>query len=194
MKLTAEKPTNPGARLWSQTQPQHVGLCARAAAGASHTAALLIFVALAIFPSFTARAEIISIVIASNAAPRVEFGAEKLVEALKAVKSDALVVRTENVLGRKIHLELPHDSSAGREGFRFDLMGNNDFVVTSGDDSGALYGCLELAKRIRAEGKLPLVTNFSDKPAMTLRGTCVGMQKTYILPGRKVYEIGRAHV
>jgi hypothetical protein len=23
---------------------------------------------------------------------------------------------------------------------------------------------------------------------MTLRGTCVGMQKTYILPGRKVYE------
>ena len=25
MKLAAEKPASPGARLWSQTQPQHVG-------------------------------------------------------------------------------------------------------------------------------------------------------------------------
>jgi len=35
---------------------------------------------------------------------------------------------------------------------------------------------------------LPAEMSFSDKPMMTLRGTCVGMQKTYILPGRKVYE------
>ncbi len=133
-------------------------------------------------------AETISIVIASNAVPRVEFGAEKLTEALKVVKFEATIIRTEKVLGRKIHLESPHDAAIGREGFHFDLMGNNDLVVTSGDDSGALYGCLELAKRIRTEGKLPSIDNFSDKPAMTLRGTCVGMQKTYILPGRKVYE------
>ena len=32
------------------------------------------------------------------------------------------------------------------------------------------------------------IANFHDKPAMTLRGTCIGMQKTFILPGRKVYE------
>ena len=32
------------------------------------------------------------------------------------------------------------------------------------------------------------IATFHDKPAMTLRGTCVGLQKTYILPGRKVYE------
>src|SRR6185295_10045043 len=80
MKRIAAKPASPGARLWSQTQPQHVGLFARAAVGASHTVALLIFVALTIFPSLAVRAETISIVIASNAAPRVEFGAEKLVE------------------------------------------------------------------------------------------------------------------
>ncbi|HLP75708.1 MAG TPA: hypothetical protein VK327_02210, partial [Candidatus Paceibacterota bacterium] len=30
--------------------------------------------------------------------------------------------------------------------------------------------------------------DFSDQPAMTLRGVCVGMQMTCILPGRKVYE------
>ena len=122
------------------------------------------------------------------AAPRVVFGAEQLVEALKVVKVEARIVRSEKVSGPKIHLESPHDSAVGREGFRIDLMGNNDLVITSGDDSGALYGCLELAKRIRAEGRLSMIASFADKPAMTLRGTCIGMQKTYILPGRKVYE------
>ena len=62
-------------------------------------------------------------------------------------------------------------------------------VILSDDDSGTLYGCLELAKRIRDAGKLPVrVCNFHDAPAMKLRGTCIGMQKTYILPGRHVYE------
>ncbi len=139
---------------------------------------------------FAARADTVSIVIPTNAAPRVEFGAEKLVEALKAVKSDATIVRTEKVLGRKIHLNTAHDPSEAREGYSLDLGDNNDVFVISRDDSGALYGCLELAKRIREEGKLPTVkvVSFHNKPAMTLRGTCVGMQKTYILPGRKVYE------
>ena len=145
------------------------------------------FVALAVLSSGIARSETVSIVLQSNAAPRVLFGANKLEEALTAVKLDTAIVRTERVPGRKIHLETPHDSGVGREGFRIDLMGNNDLVVSAGDDSGTLYGCLELAKRIRAEGKLPMPGNISDKPAMTLRGTCVAMQKTFILPGRKVY-------
>ena len=45
-----------------------------------------------------------------------------------------------------------------------------------------------LAERIRAAGKLPEHFGFEDEPTMTLRGVCVGMQKTYILPGRKIYE------
>jgi hypothetical protein len=77
----------------------------------------------------------------------------------------------------------------GSEGFSFALGDNNDVFISAADDSGALYACLELAKRIRAEGRVPTdVVNFHDKPAMTLRGTCIGMQKTFILPGRKVYE------
>jgi len=80
-------------------------------------------------------------------------------------------------------------SKSGKEGFTVSTGKLGGRVAVAGnDDSGALYGCLELARRIRTEGKLPMVTNFADQPAMTLRGTCVGMQKTTILPGRKVYE------
>jgi hypothetical protein len=149
-----------------------------------------VLTAFIIFVCSWLKAETISIVIPTNAAPRVEFGAEKLVEALKTVKVDAAIVDAKRVSGRKIHLETPHDSSIGREGFRLDVMGNTDVAVRSGDDSGALYGCLELAKRIRAAGELPTtgISNFHDAPAMKLRGTCIGMQKTFILPGRKVYE------
>ena len=151
---------------------------------------VLSLVALALLAAGFVHAETVSIVIASNAAPRVQFGAEKIGAALKSVKIDSAIVHSEKVSGRKVHLETPRDSAIGREGFRFDLMGNNDVVVTFGDDSGALYGCLELAKRICEAGNLPgvVIGNFHDAPAMKLRGTCIGMQKTFILPGRKVYE------
>src|SRR5439155_2150695 len=35
---------------------------------------------------------------------------------------------------------------------------------------------------------LPEKIELRDAPAMKLRGPCIGMQKTYILPGRRVYE------
>jgi hypothetical protein len=176
---------------------------------------LAIIIVFASCAPFTARAEPVSIYIPTNAAPRVEFGAEKLAEALKAVKLDAAIVRSEPKSGLKIILNPSRDSALGREGFNLirsrrpvlrsstaeggrkeaqtsdpqsAIRNPQSFVVSYNDDSGALYGCLELAKRIRAEGKLPVITDFSDKPVMTLRGTCIGMQKTYILPGRKVYE------
>ena len=135
-----------------------------------------------------ARAENISLVIGPNAAPRVQFGAEKLADTLDASHFEATIVRSNNFPGRKLFLDR-RDSSLGHEGFGFALGGNNDVFVIAADDSGTLYGCLELAKQIRAEGKLPDdIAYFRDKPAMTLRGTCIGMQKTFILPGRKVYE------
>jgi hypothetical protein len=145
--------------------------------------------AASLFAGFAARAEMISINIGTNAAPRVKFGAEKLMEALTAVNLDASFVYSESGFG-KIHLETPHDPSLNSEGFRFDLTQNNDIVITSGGDSGTLYGCLELAKRIRETGNLPTsgIANFHDAPVFALRGTCIGLQKTYILPGRHVYE------
>lgn len=134
------------------------------------------------------RAEKISIVIPAAAAPRVAFGAEKLTESLKAAKFDVEVVHSDKEAGRKILLNQPPEPTIAREGFELNSVVNDDIAISSGDDSGTFYGCLELAKRIRETGAIPSQIYFSDKPAMTLRGTCIGMQKTFILPGRKVYE------
>ena len=152
-------------------------------------AQFLFFAAWMMMVGFAARAETVSIVIPTNATPRVEFGAEKIAEALKSVKLDAVIAHSEKGIG-KIILNQPHDPNEKPEGFHIYLSDINDLVVISKDDSGALYGCLELAKHIRDEGKLPTasVADFHDAPAMKLRGTCVAMQKTFILPGRKVYE------
>jgi hypothetical protein len=150
--------------------------------------ACLLLAALVTLPCSVIRAETVSIILSSNAVPRVEFGAQKLVEALKTASLDGTIVRSANSAGPKIHLEQTRDPGAGREGFAIELMGNNDQAIVAGDDSGALYGCLALAERIRATRQFPLTEHIHEKPAMTLRGTCIGMQKTYILPGRKVYE------
>jgi hypothetical protein len=136
------------------------------------------------------KAETISIVIPTNAAPRVAFGAEKIAEALAAVKWEAAITSSLSEPGRKILVDRWPDKNGPPEGFSFALGDNNDISISAADDSGVLYGCLELAKRIHEVGKLPAVgiVNFHDAPAMKLRGTCIGMQKTFILPGRHVYE------
>ena len=167
---------------------------------------LFALIALALACGFMVKAETVCIVIASNAAPRVEFGAGKLAEALKAAKLDAVIDRSwrfqdgrtsiiianqhDTPLNRLVpsgHISFLHGDPTG-EGFAVSSHGAGIIGITGGNDSGLLYGCLELARRIRQAGKLPNELDFSDQPAMKLRGTCVGLQKTYILPGRHVYE------
>ena len=162
---------------------------------------------LIILSTAEARSETVSIVIASNASPRIEFGAEKIVEALKAVKWDGKVIRDNServhapfivvgTVGQSV-LEkyYPESNSAfvfGSEGANpegfFDDTCRNFHLIRGNGDSGTLYGCLELAKRIRISGGLTNIVGISGAPAMKLRGTCVAMQKTFILPGRHVYE------
>jgi hypothetical protein len=150
---------------------------------------VLSFLALAFCLAGFVRAETVSIVIPTNAAPRVQFGAEKILEALKSAKLDATIVHSENNSDRKIYLVEWPNSNLQQEGFTLNVaMRPHDLQILSGGDSGIFYGCLELAKRIRDAGKLPKDISFHDAPAMKLRGTCVAMQKTFILPGRKVYE------
>jgi hypothetical protein len=110
------------------------------------------------------------------------------VEALKTIELDPVIVRSEKSGVRQIVVTKQPDRETGREGFVLLSQRNGNATVAAADDSGLLYGCLELASRIREQGKVPAALFFADHPAFTLRGTCIGMQKTYILPGRKVYE------
>ena len=152
------------------------------------------------------RAEPVRVIIDPVAASRVEYGATQLVGALKAAGSDAMIVRSAdatvgesavivgNVKQAAVHRlvearELVLSAGEpGAEGFVIATCGAGVTVVAGGDDSGVLYGCMELARRVHEGGKLPAVLRFADKPAFVLRGPCIGMQKTYILPGRHVYE------
>lgn len=79
---------------------------------------------------------------------------------------------------------LPH----APESFTLAASEDGSLAVIGADDSGVLYGCLELARRIAAHEPLSPNSNVSDAPTFVLRGPCIGMQKTYLLPGRKVYE------
>jgi hypothetical protein len=71
----------------------------------------------------------------------------------------------------------------------FSMRSGKDIIIIEGNDnSGALYGCLELADRINAKHSLPTGIKLYDKPEMVLRGTCIGLQKPALLPGRGTYE------
>jgi len=74
-----------------------------------------------------------------------------------------------------------------KEGFSIRKV-KNTWILRGMDASGALYACLELADRIKTGEQLPDSLTFDDQPEMVLRGSCIGMQKPYYLPGRTVYE------
>ncbi|NCI48170.1 hypothetical protein GWC94_16060 [Sediminibacterium sp. WSJ-3] len=95
-------------------------------------------------------------------------------------KNDTAVSNAAGALG----LTIPE---LRKEGF-FIHAEKNTVLVAGADESGVLYGCLELAEAIGAQHRIPLNMHTSDAPEMVLRGTCIGLQKPYYLPGRTVYE------
>ncbi len=137
--------------------------------------------------SLRAQAGSITIYIPTNAAPRVQFGAQELAKVLGQVGETASVQPESSAKpGRYVDITTSA-SESGKEGYV--ISGDAGALsIAGGDDSGALYGCLDLVQRIRDAGKFPQSVRVSAKPAFTLRGTCIGMQKTYLLPGRRVYE------
>jgi len=136
----------------------------------------------------TARSESVWVVVPDEMTPRLEFGVSLLTNALAGAGSSCSVVKDAagDLPARRI--VVGWESELPAEGFRLKTDPVGAIHLAGGDNSGVLYGCVELAGRIRAAAGLPKSIDFSDRPAMTLRGACVGMQKTYILPGRKVYE------
>jgi len=140
------------------------------------------------------------VLLPANSNVRTRFGVEHLSESLRDAGLDVKLDEAQNpdvqsiqiivgsVTESKISdLEWATDLNKEKEGFSIQ-RNKNTIVISGADESGALYGCMELADRIAKEGELPETINFSDQPEMVLRGTCIGLQKTEYLPGRHVYE------
>ena len=147
----------------------------------------------------------VQLVCDAEASPRIAFGVERLKEALadaglEVLAVDAATVRPEDTVisvGKRKSVAVRalappvgpevQDRELGPEGFSLLAMGSKVAVIGEGD-SGVLYGCLELASHIRDQGGLPNELAVTNRPAFKLRGTCIGMQKPYRLPGRQIYE------
>ncbi|TDH28816.1 hypothetical protein EXU57_01725 [Segetibacter sp. 3557_3] len=145
----------------------------------------------------------VTIVVGDSASERIRFGVQKLTLALqqagyvvrtgkKDSKSPApniiIGLKNEPLLKTWTGSMMASGKLPGKEGFTISSVQNNNIIITGSDHSGALYGCLELADRVKTSGRLPAVISFSDQPEMVLRGACIGVQKPTYLPGRGVYE------
>ncbi|MBN2167482.1 MAG: hypothetical protein JW717_14495 [Marinilabiliaceae bacterium] len=139
-----------------------------------------------------------------NDSERVKYGIERLTHTLKNLNYQA--VKYEGTNDDTTHLKIVIGSQndsiiliklkenrikpvelSKKESFRI-ISHNNTIIVIGYDESGMLYGCLELRRIIEEQKLIPTNINIYEHPEMVLRGAVVGLQKTAVLPGRKVYE------
>jgi hypothetical protein len=83
--------------------------------------------------------------------------------------------------GRDVRFET--DAAQPHEGFAIDSIGPA-IRVRASTPNGFLYGCLDASERLARSQPVDRV----DAPQFRLRGPCIGIQKTFLLPGRNVYE------
>jgi len=114
------------------------------------------------------------IVAPADASVRVRYGIQRLEKSL-AADAPRITVRIDRDL-------------AAAESFSIKRGPDGEITLRGADDTGLLYGCLELARLASRPAGIPSELNVAESPTMVLRGPCIGMQKTYYLPGRKVYE------
>lgn len=163
------------------------------AGGASHADPLIV------------KQQQINIVLTAGTHARLQFGAERLSKSLSsagyivkiqhadkpsgkkntiviAEKGDVLISKSGALFKVKLH------APVNKEGFSIQSGANSTVIISGADQTGALYGCLELADRIKAAGRIPASIIVTDHPQMVLRGTCIGIQKPVFAPGRGQYE------
>ena len=92
-----------------------------------------------------------------------------------------------------LSITLANANSGAAEGYTI-AKDKRGITVRGNDATGVIYGCVELAERIRQAGSTDkLVATIGqhaveEAPQMVMRGTCIGLQKTVYLPGHGVYE------
>lgn len=161
----------------------------------------IIFLFSASFSFAQKQKETINLIIETNPSNRIEFGVQKLQQVFKAYNykcnlttNDSIVLKGKSIL----IVEQKFSTSATNqkylvkklptEGFQISSPRKNLIVIEGGSSVGTLYGCLALVDSIKKTSKLPAKINLIDSPNMVMRGTCIGIQKPYYLPGRHVYE------
>ncbi len=135
----------------------------------------------------------VTIVLSARAGPRIGYGVEQLRTAL-VDHGRKVEVRTGRVSGfvpDTIGVGVGTDGALFRQAltevrepdqaFALECRPNGAGLIAGGDDSGALYGCLELVERIEAlGGQLPASLKVTDAPKLVLRGPCIGLQRPEI--------------
>jgi hypothetical protein len=152
--------------------------------------------------------EIRTIITSKQSKPRIDFAAKRLSSTLQNAGYDSRrnIIDVSSKIGKQrgniilatasdriLKSALPENVrkasiNAGKEGYHISTAADGTIYIVGADESGVLYGCLELIDRINLKGKTPTQLSFTDKPEMVLRGTCIGLQKPDYLPGRDVYE------
>jgi len=146
----------------------------------------------------------VSILTAPSAQARVKYGVQKLAMQLQlqgykvqviqhykpGFKGELITVGllTDAIIKQAYNASHSHPSKTpGKEGYAINSSYSH-IIIAGADNSGALYGCLELADQLKETHTLPKNINLVGQPEMVLRGACIGVQKTELLPGRGTYE------
>ena len=130
--------------------------------------------------TLTIVAQRVSIVTNKKATNREQYAAEYLKKKLTALGYELTPKK-----GLTITLTIASNGPA--EGYAITKDKKGGLMVSGNDATGVIYGCVELADRIRQKGSLDIEPT-KEAPGMVMRGTCIGLQKTVYLPGHAVYE------
>ena len=146
----------------------------------------LISIALILACCLTLTAQKVNIITSKKASQREQYAKEYLTTKLTALGYEVTPKKGTSIT-------LTNAGSGSAEGYTI-AKGNKGITVNGNDATGVIYGCVELAERIKMAGSLDRVAvGFPDgviteSPQMVMRGTCIGLQKTVYLPGHGVYE------
>lgn len=135
----------------------------------------IILLGFAFFMATVSSAHNVQITTEKNPSPQMEYAADQLRE--------QITLNTDY----KILLKQSKDVRLHKEGYTLTRKGH--FITVIGNDaSGVIYGANRLIEFDKQYGNLHIPVNISDAPEMPLRGACIGLQKTTLLPGHGVYE------
>jgi len=114
-----------------------------------------------------------------NATEREKYAVEYLQKKLAGKAFDdytiTLTIRTKN-----------DNLTPDTQGYNITRLNSRHITIEGYDPSGVIYGAVEVADRLLSRRISQYDIN--EWPQMSMRGTCIGLQKTTYLPGHTVYE------